>query len=340
VEGVVVWAEFLKARGVKFSKSRGVGLNIENALELLPPDYWRYVLAALFPARKDTEFSWDALKEKVNKELVETIANFVHRTLTLAHRYFGEEIGTPKLNEEEQEKLKELDRLVDEAEKHYWKWLGFQDVVKTTIRIASEGNAWLNHREPWKEHKEDPEKARRTLYVALHYVKALAVVLAPITPAYSSKILSWLGEEDYSWNTAKERGIKHISKPEIIFRKISDEQLEEWKKRFAAKMKEKITIKFDEFAKVGLMAGTIRHVQEISDSPKRWLLIIEGPDGRNYRAAPEIREHYTPEQLKNKTVLFFPIEKEIISGVEVNAYVPTADGSIITNDKGLAGKVR
>ena len=337
---IIASAEFLKARGVKFSKSRGVGLNIENALELLPADYWRYVLAALFPARKDTEFSWDTLQEKVNKELVETIANFVHRTLTLAHRYFGEDIGTPTLNEEEEEWLEKLDKLVDEAEQHYWKWLGFQDVVKTALRIASEGNAWLNYREPWREHKEDPGKARRTLYVALHYVKALAVVLAPITPAYSEKVLSWLGEEEYSWNTAKERGIRRISKPEIIFRKISDEQLEEWKKRFAAKMKEKITVKFDEFARVGLMTGQIRHVQEIAGSPKRWLLVIEGPDGKEYRAAPEIREHYTADQLKGKVVLFFPMDKEIIGGVEVNAYMPTADGAIITDDKQLTGKVR
>ncbi len=329
---IIASSEFLKARGVKFSKSRGVGLNIENALELLPPDYWRYVLAALFPARKDTEFSWDALKEKVNKELVETIANFVHRTLTLAFRYFGESIETPELDDEEKEKLEELDKLVDEAEKHYWSWLGFQEVVKTALRIASKGNAWLNHREPWKEYKDDPEKARRTLYVALHYVKALAVVLAPITPAYSSNVLSWLGEEKYTWNTAKERGIKRISKPEIIFRKIRDEQLEEWKKRFASKMDKTPTIKLEDFERIRLMTGTVRHVQEISGDDERWLLIIEGPDGNTYRAAPKIRKHYKPEELQGKNVLFFPLdEKEVVGGVEINAWVPLANDSVIVS---------
>ncbi|HIQ10196.1 MAG TPA: hypothetical protein EYH23_01630, partial [Euryarchaeota archaeon] len=336
---IIASVEFLKAKGVKFSKSRGVGLNIENALEILPPDCWRYTLAAVFPARKDTEFSWDVLREKVNKELVETVANFVHRTLTLAHRYFGEDMGTPELTEEEEKKMKELEKLVDRAEEQYWKWLGFQDVVKTALRIASEGNAWLNHREPWKEHRTDPERARRTVYVALHYVKALAVVLAPITPAYSSKVLSWLGEEEYSWNTAKERGIRRVSRPEIIFRKISDEQIEGWKRRFEPKSDEKKTIKLENFARVGLLVGRVRHVQEIAGCAKKWLLVIEGPNGRSYRAAPEIRDHYTAEQLKGKAVLFFPTDKQEVCGVEINAYVPTADGSVITADRNATGRV-
>jgi len=322
---VVASAHYLMARGTKFSKSRGKGINMENALEILPADYWRYTLAALFPARRDTEFSWDVLKEKVNKELADTIGNFIYRTLSFSFKHFGSNIGTPELGEEERAELEKIKDLISEAEKTYMTFVGFADIVKIALRMAAEGNAWLNKREPWKEVKKDEEQARKTMYVALHYVKALALVLWPIMPESMERVLSWMGITP-SWKEALREGIPKLSKPEILFRRIEDKQLEEWRKRFGEK-KHYVSIKDVEKAK--LMVGRIKHVQEISGEEERWLLVIEGPDGNVYRAAPKIRGTYSAEHLKGKNILFVPTEKEKVGGVDVNAIIPLAGGSII-----------
>ncbi len=321
---VIASAHYLMAKGTKFSKSRGKGINMESALELLPPDYWRYVLAALFPARRDTEFSWEALQEKVNKELVDTIGNFVYRVLSFAYRHFGENVGDVTLGEEEREEIGETRKIVRKIEEAYMSFLGFSDVVRLALQIAARGNAWLNRREPWKEIKEDREKAKRTISVALYHVKALALSLYPIMPRSMEQVLEWIGVGP-RWEEALSEHVPHASKPTILFRKITDEELEEWKRRFGGEEGKTVSIK--DVERVNMMVGRVKHVQEISGDDERWLLVIEGPDGRTYRAAPKIRKHYAPDDLQGKNILFFPLdEKETISGVEINAYVPTAGG--------------
>ncbi len=334
---IIASAEFLKARGIKFSKSRGVGLNLESAKEILPPEVWRYILAAVFPGRKDAEFSWDIVKEK-NNELADKIGNFIHRVLSFIYKQFPEGVNT-SLTSEEEEEVENIKRLVDEAEKEYWTWLGFQDVVKTAIRIASEGNAWLNAREPWKVVKTDPDRAKRTMYVALWYVKALALVLLPILPKSMETVLKWINEE-VSWENAKKppKGIV-LTKPRPLFKKVSEKDVENWKELFSEKTETYVT--FEDVEKAQLMVGMIKHVQEISGDEERWLLVIEGPNGNTYRAAPKIRKTYSPEELKGKNILFVPLDKkEIIGGVEVNAHVPLAGERVIITDKEVIGGVR
>jgi hypothetical protein len=90
-----------------------------------------------------------------------------------------------------------------------------------------------------------------------------------------------------------------------------------------------------------MMTGIVRHVQEIGGDEERWLLVIEGPDGKTYRAAPPIRKKYKPEDLKGEAILFVPLdEKQVISGVEVNAAVPLAGDSVIVAERNVVGRVR
>ena len=75
--------------GGKFSTSQGVGVDMRDALELLPADYWRYYLISNSPESDDVRFTWDGLANSVNKDLADTFGNFVNRTLTLVERNFG-----------------------------------------------------------------------------------------------------------------------------------------------------------------------------------------------------------------------------------------------------------
>ena len=74
--------EFLMFDGHAFSKSRRIGIWIDEAIELFPADYWRYSLLSIRPEVKDTNFSWTTLIEKVNSDLNDTLGNFILRILT------------------------------------------------------------------------------------------------------------------------------------------------------------------------------------------------------------------------------------------------------------------
>ncbi len=77
--------EFLQFKGEKASKSRKIGIWIDEALEMFPVDYWRFFLIATRPETKDTDFTWDGFIGKINADLNDTYGNFIHRTLTFVN---------------------------------------------------------------------------------------------------------------------------------------------------------------------------------------------------------------------------------------------------------------
>ena len=83
---------WLNYYGGKFSTSRGVGVFMDDALELLPADYWRYFLMANAPESSDSTFTWEAFAGAVNKDLADTFGNFVNRCLTFTQRSVGAEV--------------------------------------------------------------------------------------------------------------------------------------------------------------------------------------------------------------------------------------------------------
>ena len=72
--------EFLMYENDKFSKSRGVGIWIDEALELAPLDYWRFNLLFNRPEKSDTSFLWSVFENNI-KTLNDNIGNFIHRIL-------------------------------------------------------------------------------------------------------------------------------------------------------------------------------------------------------------------------------------------------------------------
>ncbi|MCP4225934.1 MAG: methionine--tRNA ligase, partial [Actinomycetia bacterium] len=90
--------DFLKALnwlnyyGGKFSTSQQRGVFTSDALEVLPADYWRYALIANAPESDDASFTWDLLATSVNKDLADTLGNFVNRVLTFSAKRFGDTV--------------------------------------------------------------------------------------------------------------------------------------------------------------------------------------------------------------------------------------------------------
>ena len=192
--------EFLQFKGEKASKSQRIGIWIDEALELFPPDYWRFFLMATRPESKDSNFSWDVFLEKVNADLNDTLGNFIHRTLTFINTKFGGEIPYPKLAEEDQAVLQAIREKVETVAKEFEE-TKLQSAANTLISMGRVGNQYLNEKEPWKLVKTDKEKAATVLYVTAQVVKAIAVVSAPLMPNTAERI----------WQTLNLNGNVHTS---------------------------------------------------------------------------------------------------------------------------------
>ncbi len=221
--------EFLQFKGEKASKSRKIGIWIDEALEMFPVDYWRFFLIATRPETKDTDFTWDCFTSRINADLNDTYGNFIHRTLTFVASKFNSEVPAPaKLDANDEMVLttirEKTDQIAQELEA-----TKLQAAANTLISLSRVGNQYLNEKEPWKLLKTDPAKAGTIFYVCIQMVKALAVTSAPFMPGTAEKLWQTLDLHEAiakaRWDEASaqlEPGHK-ITKPMPLFHKIESD---------------------------------------------------------------------------------------------------------------------
>lgn len=224
--------EFLMFDGKAFSKSRRIGVWIDEALEMFPADYWRYSLISIRPEVKDTNFSWNTLIEKVNSDLNDTLGNFVHRTLTFINKQFKGIIPQPKnLGSKDFTVLKEANDIIKKTSEDL-ETFKFQEALRFAMSLSHLGNKYFNEKEPWKVIKDDTQEAANTLYVASQIVKKLAIILEPFIPFTSEKIWKLLNlpssVHEKRWkDTEKELSPNHkINPAKPLFSKIENNEKE------------------------------------------------------------------------------------------------------------------
>ncbi|PKP63271.1 MAG: methionine--tRNA ligase, partial [Alphaproteobacteria bacterium HGW-Alphaproteobacteria-8] len=83
---------WLTYEGGKFSTSQGRGVFMDQALEIMPSDCWRWWLLANAPEGSDSDFTWSAFQAGVNKDLSDVLGNFVSRVTKFARSKFGETV--------------------------------------------------------------------------------------------------------------------------------------------------------------------------------------------------------------------------------------------------------
>lgn len=224
--------EYLMFEGEKFSKSRGVGVWIDEALEIAEPDYWRFALMRLRPEERDVNFTWREFYRIVNTELNDDIGNFVHRVLSFIYSRFNARVPPIKeLRDEDQEFLNNV-RKEFERYKSYMYDTRLKAATEAILSIARAGNAYLNRREPWRLIKQNRDETGSVMALLINVVKGLAVMMAPFTPRASAKLWNMmnLGREIPRGAMKKAFEVEileghTIKKPEPLFRKLPSEFL-------------------------------------------------------------------------------------------------------------------
>jgi len=225
----VVASGMVRVEGHKFSKSRGYVLWVEDDYlnRGLDPDALRYYIASYTGHTRDLDFSWSTYGEKVNNELVATLGNFLYRATLFAKNNYGS-VPEGKVEPEVREKVETAIEEIREGLDIY----EFKKVADAVLGLAAYGNKYLQENEPWKLRKEQPEKAKQTVYNCLWLAKALAVLVEPIMPRKAEELWSQLTGEARSNVPMGEAleplryGIK-LGEPKPLFKQIPDELMEQ-----------------------------------------------------------------------------------------------------------------
>ncbi|MFD5637019.1 methionine--tRNA ligase [Streptomyces sp. NPDC127077] len=227
--------------GGKFSTSQKRGVFTDQALDILPADYWRYFLIANAPESDDSSFTWEHFTATVNKDLADTLGNFVNRVLSFSKKRFGEEVPAGAEAGEAEAKLgTEIAGLLAEYEAQM-EALQFRKAAAALRALWSAGNSYLEEKAPWLEIKTSPEGAALTLRTAMNLIHLYSVVSEPFIPASARAMRSAfaLAEDTATWVSADEaRALSFLpagtpfTVPPVLFAKITDEDLESYKERF------------------------------------------------------------------------------------------------------------
>jgi methionyl-tRNA synthetase len=319
--------EFLTFEGQKSSKSRKIGIWIDEALELFPADYWRYMLIANRPETKDTNFSWTVFLEKVNADLNDTLGNFVHRTLTFITRYYAGQVPTPKgLNKADKQILQQIKNTYEKVGNGLEKFQ-LQDASREILDLSREGNKYLNNKKPWKTIKENFQLTANTLYVSVQIVKALSVLLESVIPFTCEKLREILNlPHSLKWEDAiKPLPIGHkINEPEPLFSKIEDseEKIQEKLEKVRAKSQK---VSYEEFSKMNLRVGKIVNAEQVQGSSNLLKLSIDIGDNQMKTAVAGIAKHYSPEQLVGQQLaIIVNLEPRKIYGIQSEVMILAA----------------
>ncbi|MGW7664887.1 methionine--tRNA ligase [Streptomyces sp. NPDC054756] len=227
--------------GGKFSTSQKRGVFTDQALEILPADYWRYFLIANAPESDDASFTWEHFIATVNKDLADTLGNFVNRVLSFSKKRFGEEVPAGGEPGEAETKLGEqIAELLAEYESHM-ESLQFRKAAAALRALWSAGNSYLEEKAPWLEIKTDKDAAALTLRTAMNLIHLYAVVSEPFIPTTSKAMrqafslpddtATWVTPDEARSLTAVPVGTPFIVPP-VLFAKLTDDDLELYKERF------------------------------------------------------------------------------------------------------------
>ncbi len=226
--------------GDKFSTSQKRGVFMDQALELLPADVWRWYLTANAPEGSDTAFTWEQFQAANNRDLADVFGNFVNRILKFAESRFGGivpdggEAGPleRKLYADVSERLKELTALLSAME--------MRKAAQELRALWVLGNEYLTEAAPWTAIKSDPERAAAIVRTGINLVGLFARVSAPFVPFAAEKVGEAVGEPypaawpslDGETELTRIEAGRGVKAPEVLFRKLEDDQIAAWKVEF------------------------------------------------------------------------------------------------------------
>ncbi|MGB6036510.1 MAG: methionine--tRNA ligase [Cryomorphaceae bacterium] len=330
--------EFLNLEGRKISTSRDWAVWLHEYLADFPGkvDELRYVLNAISPEFRDSEFTWEDYRARVNNELVAVFGNFVNRTLVLTQKYYEglvPEVGERTIDTTQvDEAITSAPGKIADAIEAY----RMRDAQNEMMNLARAGNKFLTETEPWKLNKTEPAKAAEVIEKCLQLAANLAVVCAPFLPNTSAKMAEMLNIELGDWASAGRTSVlkagHQIGKAELLFQKIEEEeiqaQLEKLKNEEEPKstlMPQKSNVAFDDFVKMDIRTATILEAERVPKTDK--LLKISLDTGIDKRTVVSgIAEFFKPEELAGKKVsVLVNLEPRKIRGVESQGMILMAE---------------
>jgi methionyl-tRNA synthetase len=342
----VAGLQYLNYEGGKISKSREWGIFCENMPSAgLDSDIWRFYLTYLIPETNDTEWKWREFRERVNRELVANLGNFVYRTLSFIKNNFDGTVPGAELSSADVGILDKARRHVEEY-RDLMEGIRLRDGLRKVLEVADMGNKLFQEREPWKAVKEDRERAAATLYVCANLCYDIAILLSPFLPRSSRRICEQLGVEPGALKDAAAGRVRpgaRLNEVRPLFPKLDDATIERLREittrvtKFEEMFRERVSIK--DFSKHDFRVAEIVSVEKVKGSDRLLKLRVR-VGAKEKQLVAGIGAHYSPAELLGKRIVVLDnLKPAVIKGVKSEgmllAAVDRKGVSLVVPDKAI-----
>ncbi|MCU0528295.1 MAG: methionine--tRNA ligase [Cyanobium sp. Prado107] len=191
---------FLTREGQKMGKSLGNVLDPVVLLERCGRDAVRWYLLRDIPFGDDGDFQQQRFTDLVNNDLANTIGNLLNRTSSMARKWYDAAVPPAGDAALADHPLAVASLEAAEAVNGALEALDFRAAAEAVLQLAGAANGYLNDRAPWKAMKQPGQEAAvaADLYAVLEASRWLAVLLAPLLPELSGRMLQQLGLEPFA----------------------------------------------------------------------------------------------------------------------------------------------
>jgi methionyl-tRNA synthetase len=184
---------FLFNRGEKMSKSVGNVVDPFNLADQYGVDQMRYFFLREVPFGQDGNYNHEAIVARINADLANGLGNLAQRSLSMIAKQLGGILPEPgEFTENDKAILAQADAMLEAsrsamATQQIHQWLG------TVWAVIAEADRYFAGEAPWALAKTDPARQKTVLYVSAEVVRQIAILVQPVMPEASAKLLDSLG---------------------------------------------------------------------------------------------------------------------------------------------------
>jgi methionyl-tRNA synthetase len=348
----VYWPAFLLAAGLEvprtvfahgmwLSGGRRMSKTLGNVIDLgvlqkyFPTDAVRYFCLREMVFGQDSDFTYEALIDRVNGDLASGLGNLASRTLTMVNNYCDGQIpapgkGSAELAAQADDVRKAVVQAIAEFDREFDQYnfsRGLESVWSAMARV----DKFISDAKPWDLAKkpEGREALNLILHTAVETLRHLTVILVPVMPESTQAIWAQLGESGKAaevppaaleWGGSRGKRVGEIKPifPRMDKKKIMNEikqdepasgaDRENAERPAQAAPSAEATpgiayIGIEDFAKVELRVGEIKTAERVPKSDKLLRFTIDLGETQPRQILAGIAQYYEPEKLIGRKVI-------------------------------------